>query len=350
MRAIPERHSHMPLTVPPALAYGQEVALITASGALAMERPGRLGRAVQELSGMGYSVRLASSVTDPRVWKDLKWFCGVSDGFTRLLADDAVRAIMSVVGGAGSIRVVQRIDAGLFQTKPKIIICQSDFRSVLLSAFNAGLLTFYGPAALPQFGEYGGCDPFTRSQFMRAVANRKPLGKLPATPHFIVEYLEWDSDDVRLRKMLSWGPRRVPVDGDVRDPLVVANLTTLCWLVRTGHLSSTIFGGAILLIEETDTATWPRFLESLSVLRGADIFRLCAGVAFGRFAQVARGAWSTDEVKSTLAQYVNTSGSLVCDLEFGHTDPQLTLPIGATARLRANGASVDLSVIDAAVG
>lgn len=335
---------------PPALARGQSIAVIAASGPLAMERPRRLQRAVGELTRLGYSVRLASSVTDRQVWADPNWHQRVAADFTSLMMDSSVGAIMSAVGGRGSAGVALQLDPVLFRSVPKIIVGNSDFCSILLSAFRSGLVCFHGPAALPQFGEHDGCSAYTRVNFYRAVTCREALGVLPSSPTCVTEYLEWDLEDSRPRVVQPCDPRAALSIGEAEGRLVVANLTAISEFVRTDVSAPEFLARTVLLLEESDTATWPRFLTSLATLREAGVFRSCAAIAFGRFAQVARGEWTPDMVSEAVREQVDVNGPVAMGFEFGHTDPQLTLPIGARTRLAVTlDGEVQISVLELAV-
>jgi len=288
-------------------------------------------------------------VADPQVWADHNWHQRVAADFTALMADPSVGAIMSAVGGRGSAQVARHLDPALFRSTPKIIVGNSDFCSILLSAYQSGLVCFHGPAALPQFGEHGGCDAYTRGNFYRTVTGRHALGILPPSPACVIEYLEWDVDDSRSRAAKPFTPRTAVRAGEAEGPLVAANLTTISQFVLTASPGLEFLAGAILLLEETDTATWPRFLTSLAALRDAGAFRSCAAIAFGRFAQVVRGEWAPDMVREAIRLQVGVNVPIAMGIEFGHTDPQLTLPMGTRVRLATRDGEAQLTILEPAV-
>ena len=63
---------------------------------------------------------------------------------------------MSTIGGTNSNAILPYIDYEAFKKDPKIVIGYSDATAVLLALYaKTGIPTFYGPALVPSFGEFG---------------------------------------------------------------------------------------------------------------------------------------------------------------------------------------------------
>ncbi|MFD9357952.1 LD-carboxypeptidase [Streptomyces sp. NPDC060031] len=333
---------------PPALRPGDAVGLVSPSGPLASRCPRRLGRAVRALGEAGFEVRLGRSLgadTGDRAGSARDRAEDLMD----LVADDRVRAVFATVGGSGADELIPYLDAEVFRAHPTLLVGYSDFTSVLLWVHEqTGMTVCYGPAALPQFGEQGGIDPYGLAALRQVLAAPLAAGPLPTSADVVIEYLEWDHADERGRARLAAGARQALVRGEAEGPLLAANLSCLASTVRRGGPVPR-YEGRIVLLEESDTADRDRLLRNLRTLGDTGLVERAAGIGFGRFAQTHDGRWDHAELLGTLARWAaGAPGPVVADLEFGHTDPMLTLPLGVRTRLTARD-DVELCLLEAAV-
>lgn len=322
--------------------------LVSPSGPLAARCPRRLDRAVRALGDAGFEVRLGRSLaadTGDRAGSARER----ADDLMDLVADDRVRAVFATVGGSGADELIPYLDAEVFRGHPTLLVGYSDFTSVLLWAHErAGTQACYGPAALPQFGEPDGIDRYGLAALRQVLSAPLPAGPLPSSDTVVVEYREWDRDDDRARTRLAAGARRILTPGQAEGPLLAANLSCLADTVRRGGRVPRC-EGRIVLLEESDTADRDRLLRNLRTLGGTGLVDRAAGIGFGRFAQTCNGLWDHAELLATLARWTAAApGPVVADLEFGHTDPVLTLPLGVRTRLTARD-EVELRLLEAAV-
>ena len=110
--------------------------------------------------------------------------------------------------------------------------------------------------------------------------------------------------------------------------MVAGNLQTLAVLAGTSYFPN--LENTILFLEEDEEIAAPNFRRFLTQLANQKGFKMVRGVAFGRFAS---------SIKMTEEQFVNCIYDIFGDihipilagLDFGHTDPMFTIPIGGTA-------------------
>ena len=135
---------------------------------------------------------------------------------------------------------------------------------------------------------------------------------------------------------------RIIHKGNVEGTIVGGNLCTLNLLQGTEYMPS--LKNTILFLEddeETRPHTFDRDLQSLIHQPGFDGVR---GIVIGRF-QKASGI--TEEL---LSKIISTKKELVgmpivSNVDFGHTTPQMTFPIGGTVRLIAEKGKIKLTVV-----
>ena len=131
----------------------------------------RFERGLVALESLGYEVRVmpnARKVADG----GRDWVAGsIADRVSDLHAafrDSAIRCVLSAIGGNHSAELLQQLDFELLAAHPTLFCGYSDTTSLLLALHaRIGLVTVYGPALLPEFGEMGGPDAEVVKQFTR---------------------------------------------------------------------------------------------------------------------------------------------------------------------------------------
>lgn len=323
---------------PPAVRPGDRVAVLALSGPLAARCPRRLRRAVAELRRRGLD-----AVAGEGCSLDTGDRAGSAEvraaAFTAAVTDPGVRAVLSAIGGDGTREILPLLDPGALAASPTAVIGYSDTSSLLLwLRLRLGWTTYYGPAAMPQFGEAGGVDDHTWDTLWDAVGPRACEDRdLPSLEHVVVEQLWWDRDDDRPRAAVPAPARETWRPGTARGPLLAANLSTLAGDLRQDALPTEPWRGQTVFLEESDAATWDEFRDAVATVAESGLLDGCAALVFGRFAQVVRDEWPAADVREALAPLTAAcAGPVVGDAEFGHTDPHFTLPLGTVAEVSAS--------------
>lgn len=248
------------------------------------------------------------------------------DDLHAMFADPAVNAIFAIRGGYGSAQLLDRIDYGLLRRNPKIFLGYSDITALHLGIRKrAGLMTFHGPVALSGFSGY------TQKYFRRALFETAPIGPVTNPP---------ESNPLRPAHTL-----RTIRPGAARGPLTGGNLTLIATTMGTPFEIET--AGRILLLE--DVGEEPYSIDRmLTQLRLAGKLDAAAGIVFGecrdcRPRDFKPGFESTLSLGEVLDEILGKLRiPVLAGLTFGHTDDQLTLPLGAMASLDADKGELNI--------
>jgi len=332
--------------IPPALAAGDTIGVISPASPIASECPRRFERGIANLEKVGFGVRVAPNA---------RACCGHTagtiaqrvDDIHTLFADPQVRAVVASVGGLNSNQLLEYLDYDLIARNPKILMGYSDVTALLLAVQRVtGLVTFLGPAVLPQFGEPGGLHPYTAQCLRRVLMCPEAPLELAPSRRSIHEAVRWDVDDTRRRRGVSHrGPRTI-VPGTAEGPIVAGNLSTI--LVLAGSRYWPELDGAILCVEEDESESPASIDRMLTQLRTMGVFGRIAALLVGRF-HPAVGFARRDSLRAVLA--TTTQGydlPMAVDFDFGHTDPMFVLPNGVRARVEL-GAVPRLVLLECAV-
>ena len=288
---------------------GDRVGVAALSGPVA---PEALDRGLDALRALGLEPVSAANVRS-------KWgpFAGRDEkrlaGFHELLEDESLSAIFFARGGHGLLRVIERLDWERIAARPRAWVGYSDVTPLLLRIVErCGLVTFHGPMVGTDLAR--GLAPEESASLVAALAGERP--SLP----------------VRLL-------REVGAEG----PVMGGCLSLLTAVLGTPWAPD--LRDAILFVEDVNEPAYKvdrmlthlRLSGTLAGVRaivaghfGADWERGLAGPQIS-----ATGAGATTEPAGPwqLESLLELPGPLAFGLPVGHGVPNLTLPLGAHARL-----------------
>jgi muramoyltetrapeptide carboxypeptidase len=301
--------------------------------------PHRVERAVAQLEALGFKIKIAphaKTVTGHTAGSAEER----ANDIQQMFSDDEVKAIISFIGGNHSNQLLKHLDFRQIALKPKIFVGYSDI-TVLHFALQTqcGFTTFYGPAALTQFAENPSVLPFTWNYFERAVMKSEPIGKIQTSDQWTDEILDWfEKKDLERARTLT------PNSGSR-------------WL-RTGTAEGPLLGGCLSsMMHLRGTKYWPNFSGSLffweipesnsDFTKGESVTEIDAQLAdlelSGIFDQISgmivgRPFGYTNEDRSELQKVIlerTTSYNfpILTDVDIGHTDPMITVPLGVKAKI-----------------
>lgn len=245
------------------------------------------------------------------------------DDLHAMFRDPEVRGVFCIRGGYGSAQLLDRIDYDLIRRNPKVFLGYSDITALHLAIHQrTRLITFHGPMTLARFTDY------TQEHFRRALFETAPLGRLSNPP-----------ENNALRPA---HPLRALRPGTATGPLTGGNLTLITAGLGTPYEIAT--QGHILFLEDIDEEPYS-IDRMLTQLRLAGKLNGVAGVIFGECSNCQpRGGdayYSLGEVVANILGGLNVP--VLYGLTIGHTDDQLTLPLGVAATLNADAGTLEIT-------
>jgi muramoyltetrapeptide carboxypeptidase len=248
-------------------------------------------------------------------------------------ADPEVAVVLCAIGGNHSNQVLPHLDFDLIRANPKIFQGYSDM-TVQHWAIGqeTGLSTFYGPALVPELGEFPEVLPLTDRFLQAAWFGAEPLRYEPAR-EWTDELLDWNTQlDLTRPRTLQRSEGWVTIRGGVAEgPLLGGCLETICWHLK-GSAYWPEFGGAILMLESSEEMPAPAAVDSyLTDLAQLGVLDSIAGLIYARpygYSEAEReGLWRVLETHARCPT--------LADVDCGHTDPMLTLPLRQRVELDA---------------
>jgi muramoyltetrapeptide carboxypeptidase len=236
-----------------------------------------------------------------------------------------------------SNQLLKHIDFDIVKKNPKIFCGYSDI-SVLHYAFHkkSRLITFYGPAAMTQFGDYPRLLHHTVEYFLKAVCNNKPISTISPSKEWTDEFLDWSKklDIKRARRMRPNKGFEWLSEGKAKGPIIGGCLSSIIHLRGTDFWPS--HKGCIMFLE-TPEGQDPSKGEPLSNIDSyltdlelSGVFDEIKGLIFGR--AFGYSEEDTNKLKSILINVGDEySFPILYGADIGHTDPMITIPLGIKA-------------------
>jgi len=313
------------------LEKGDKIGIVAPSAAIA-DYPRRLNRGIEFLRKQGFEVEIGRNAlakqghqagTPQQRADDLNYF----------FEDKETKAIISAIGGWNSNAILSLLDYKMIKRNPKVFSGYSDTTTITNALLSkAGLVNFYGPTILAQLGEFNGPFNYTWEWFKRAVMESSPLGIIPPSAKTTEECLWWEKEDNRKRKLVNSNGYKTVVPGKAEGILIGGNLNTFASIAGLGYYPD--FKGSILMFEDEEESTdsTERLLNNLDML---GILKQSNAIIFGRPYK-----FKTTSKDRTLYDILCDFGEkynipVLADIDFGHTDPRLTIPVGVRARIDA---------------
>lgn len=238
-------------------------------------------------------------------------------------ADPGVAGILTAIGGFNSNELLPHLDWDLIAAHPKVFCGYSDITALSNAIFaRTGLVTYVGP----HWSTFGMRDHLeaTLDWFVRTLFDDAPVELAPAT-EFTDDQWFVDQDVRTVLPTDGWWTLR---PGAAEGRVVGGHLGTLNLLQGTGFLPS--LDGALLFVESDAVADPPEFARQLTSLLQQPDAGGVRGLVVGRFQR------KSGMTRSLLAQIVDRQPVLdglpvLANVDFGHTNPMATLPIGGRA-------------------
>jgi muramoyltetrapeptide carboxypeptidase len=317
--------------VPERLKQGDTVRVIAPARSLSMIPVQQREIANERFKEMGLRLTFGTHVEECDDFRSSSIASRVED-LHAAFKDPTVKAIITVIGGFNSNQLLRYIDWDLISSNPKIFCGYSDITALQNSILRkTGLVTYSGPH-YSTFAMRKRIE-FTIEHFKKCLFESAPFQLRPSE--------HWSDDpwymDQEKRDFISNPGYLVLHEGVAEGRIVGGNLCTLNLLQGTEYMPS--LEGTVLFIEDDEAVGAMTDVEvdrNLQSLIHLPDFSGVRALVMGRFQK--RSEMTEAKLRKIIGSKKELSGlPIVAGVDFGHTDPYITFPVGGTVRIEANG-------------
>jgi muramoyltetrapeptide carboxypeptidase len=332
---------------PPRLREGDTIGVISPSWGGGAEYPHRVERGVAYLESLGFRVKVAPHAMNSVGYVSDTPENRVSD-LHAMFSDPEVKAVIATIGGDHSCHLLPLLDFGLVREHPKILMGYSDVTVLNVAIWEkTGLVTFNGPAVMVELAEYPEVFDYTERYMLKALCSSEPVGEVGPSGWWTEEFLDWgEKEDLTRARTGRASDGWAWLKGGSAEGVLVGGC-----LESMQHLRGTPYwpelDGAILFLETSEEKPTPETVDGILMdYENMGAFRRIRGLFFGRpygYAPEEREQLH----KVILERTKRYDFPVVADMDFGHTSPMFTLPVGCRALIDARRERFE--IVEAAV-
>lgn len=250
--------------------------------------------------------------------------------------DASVDIILCASGGFNANQLLPHIDWDIIKNNPKKFCGYSDITALNAAIYaKAGIKTYNGP----NFTNFAREDinGYRDEYFKKCILSDQSFEIFPSQKFQDWNVTDADNKEFQLENPGWW----ILNEGQAEGTIIGENLCTLNLLQGTEFMPS--LKNAILFIEddyESKDGNFTRDLQSLLMQPDAHTIK---GLILGRFqVQSKIGKEKLRYILSTFPQLKNIP--IIANLDFGHTSPRLTIPVGAKAKITASSPKATIEI------
>lgn len=314
----------------------KEVRIVAPSLSLKEKDNKKIEKAKKYFSKLGYIVTLGKYIFA----KDN--YFGISSIENRVkdlmdaFLDKNVAIIICANGGYNVNQILPYLDYDVIKQNPKMIIGYSDITALLVAIMTkCNLTTYYGP----MLEGFSSNNKYTLDSFEK-ILNKEIFQVVPSKE--IYDYKKVDNKKEKV--ILKNKKMEVIQKGNAYGKIIGGNLCTLNLLQGTEYMPN--LNDSILFLEddaddfENDVffLEFDRNLESLLQLnyniKGVVLgrFQLCSNMNLAKLKAIINNKQRLKDIP------------IVCGVDFGHTNPMITFPIGGYCHLQIDNENIIIKI------
>lgn len=257
-------------------------------------------------------------------------------------ADPSVSAVFCAIGGDDTIRTLPYIDLDVIRNHPKIFMGYSDTTVNHFMMYKAGLVSFYGPSVMCEFGEYVKMFDYTEKAVKDVLFGTWQEYDLLPSPEWTDDQIAWQESNrstPHTMKKDAHGYEIINGKGSVKGHLLGGCIDVFLMINGT-TIWPTLdeWSNAILFFETSEDKPSPDFvLWTLRNLAAQGILKAINGMIIGK----PKDETYYEEYKRVIRQVVAEEEHLselpvIYNVNIGHAKPIGILPYGIETELNCD--------------
>jgi len=314
--------------VPEKLEQGDEVRVIAPSQSMAIISNETREIANKRFEDMGLKITFGKHVEESDMVRSSSVESRIED-LHNAFADKNVKAVLPVIGGFNSNQLLDYIDWDLIKNNPKIFCGYSDITALNNAIYaKTGIVNYSGPA-YSTFGQKKHFE-YTLEYFKKAMFKSEEFEIKPSDEFTDDRWYLNQEDRKPIKNEGFW----IINEGEAEGKILGGNISTF-YLLNGTQYRPEFTKDTILFLEDDEWLgedTILSFDRNLQSLISQNDFDNVSGIVIGRF------QLNSKMTREKLDFIINGKKELkdmpiIANIDFGHTSPLITLPIGGRVSL-----------------
>jgi muramoyltetrapeptide carboxypeptidase len=323
--------------IPKKLTKNSHIRVIVLSRSRKLLDQNTIDLAISQLSKVGYKISFGSNVDECDDFMSSSIKSRIDD-LHDAFSDHSIDAILTVIGGYNSNQLLKYIDYDLIKNNPKILCGFSDVTAVA-NAITAktGMITYTGP----HFSSWAMLEGFeySKNSFIETCHENKIFDLYPSE--------NWSDDpwylDQKNRAMIANEGYWIINEGQAIGKSIGGHLRCLNALQGTEYMPD--LQDTILLCEEDAEINPELFDRQIQSIAHQKNFKEVRGILIGRFQKESK---ITKEILKKIFKKKPEFSKIpiIANVNFGHTTPISTLPIGGIIKIDSSLEKTKISILE----
>lgn len=312
---------------PHKLKSGQKIRIIAPSKSASIVKEDHLALAKERFRALSISVSYSENAFECDEFYSSSIGARISD-IHAAFEDQSVNGIFAIIGGENANQLLRYLDYELIKRNPKIFCGFSDITALTNAIYcKTGLVGYSGPN-YASFGMLHGLE-YTLEYLQKCLFQSDSYEIAPSTSW---SDDVWYKEDQNKRDFVQNEGWVVINEGEAEGISLGGNLCTFNLLQGTEFMPD--LHHSILFIEDDYMVSPQTFDRDLQSLIHQPSFSGIKGMLIGRFQK------QSEMTVQLLSKIINTKKELkhvpvIANIDFGHSTPQITLPIGGQIYMNA---------------
>lgn len=261
-------------------------------------------------------------------------------------ADTSISAIICAIGGDDTIRILPFVNLETIKNNPKIFMGYSDSTINHFMMYKAGLVSFYGPSIMCEFGEYIKMFDYTQKAVNDILFDCWNKYDLLPSEEWTDDYINWQESNMNtthIMKKDTHGYEVISGNGIVQGHLLGGCIDVFMIAIGTKIWPSLKqWKDSILFVETSEDMPSPDFIKwTFRNLAAQGVLKVLKGIIVGK----PQGEKYYEEYKTVITQVVVKEEHLdnlpiFYNVNFGHAKPIGIIPYGITTELNCENKTI----------
>lgn len=248
-------------------------------------------------------------------------------------ADPSVKGIFSAIGGDDSVRILPYVDYDVIKNHPKIFMGYSDTTISHFIMNKAGVVSYYGPSIMAEFGEYGKMFDYTADAVRNVLFGDSKDYPVLSSDIWSNETLPWKEENMQKRRKTLPETHHYEVlsgGGTIRGQLLGGCIDVFPMIVGTSIWpSAEEWKGKILLLETSEEKPTPDYVKYyLRNLGAQGILQKINGIVVGKPKDEEFYEEYKEVYRKVLHEFHREALPILYNVNVGHASPIGILPLG----------------------
>ncbi len=252
--------------------------------------------------------------------------------------DESIKAIICAIGGDDTIRLLPYIDYDVIKNNPKIFMGYSDSTVNHFMMNKAGIVSYYGPTIMCEFGEYVKMFDYTKEAVENILLKDSTNYEIKSSEVWSNDFVPWGEENINVAKKTlpeAHGYELLQGTGVVTGKILGGCIDVFPMIVGTEIWpTKEEWKDKILLLETSEEKLSPEYVTwYLRNLGAQGLFDVIKGIIVGKPQGEEYYEEYKEVYKKVMKEFNHEDLPILYNINIGHAFPIGIIPLGTEVQI-----------------